>query len=113
MAKFVNEEKKCVAEGEQVFINQTPQCLSVMTGIAFNKDGDYSVSVHDGRIIVTEEHVRHAYWIKKMTVKSCVGFDVYEPRWYCSCCKEKYEPSFAQICKYCYVCGAKMDGDEE
>lgn len=59
---------------------------------------------------VEAEPVRHAYWIKKMTVKLCVGFDVYEPHWYCSCCKEKYEPSFAQICKYCYVCGAKMDG---
>lgn len=72
MAEFVGEEKRCIAEGEQVFINQTSQCLSITTGISFNRDGDYFVSVHGGRVIVTEEPVGHG-----KPCDDCQEFDCY------------------------------------
>ena len=108
MVKFVNEEKRCIAEGEQVFINQTSQHLSVMTGIAFNKDGDYSISVHEGRTIVTEELARHGKWIRDAESDcgiSCpfCGIPASDFCYSRDYIDLEYEPN------YCPNCGAKMD----
>ena len=103
MAKFVNKEKSVVDEGEQVFINQTPQCLNVMMGIVFNRNGDYSVSVHEGRIIVTESLVRHGKWVEGKSDGHVI----------CSKCKNDFDwNSEAQYFDYCPHCGARMVEDE-
>ena len=52
---FFNSENKAVAVGEEIiFENRTESPFAVMHGIAFNEDGEYSVSVKNKRIIVTK-----------------------------------------------------------
>lgn len=52
---FFNGESKAVAVGEEIiFENRTESPFTVVNGIAFNEDGEYSVSVKNKRIIVTK-----------------------------------------------------------
>ena len=53
--KYIETESKIVAPGEKVLINN--QCKSpveIAAGVVFQEDGDYIVSVHEGKIIVSE-----------------------------------------------------------
>lgn len=53
--KYIKTESKIVAPGEKVLINN--QCKSpveIAAGVVFQEDGDYIVSVHEGKITVSE-----------------------------------------------------------
>ena len=53
---FFNSMNKAVAVGEKIiFENRTESPFTVTHGIAFNEDGEYSVSVKNKRIIVTKK----------------------------------------------------------
>ena len=57
--------------------------------------------------------VRHAYWVKRMENGVGRGYEVHTPIWSCSDCGRDYDPASCSIIKYCYICGAKMDGGKE
>lgn len=59
------------------------------------------------------EPVRHAYWVKRMEHGVGRGYEVHTPVWSCSDCGRDYDPASCSIIKYCYICGAKMDGGQE
>lgn len=54
--------------------------------------------------------VRHAYWVKRMEHGVGRGYENHTPIWSCSDCGRDYDPASCSIIKYCYICGAKMDG---
>ena len=59
------------------------------------------------------EPVRHAYWVKRMEYGVGRGYEVHTPIWSCSDCGRDYDPASCSIIKYCYICGAKMDGGQD
>lgn len=59
------------------------------------------------------EPVRHAYWVKRMEHGVGRGYEVHTPIWSCSDCGRDYDPASCSIIKYCYNCGAKMDGGQD
>lgn len=59
------------------------------------------------------EPVKHAYWVKRMEHGVGKGYEAYTPIWSCSNCGRDYDPASCSIIKYCYICGAKMDGGQE
>lgn len=59
------------------------------------------------------EPVRHAYWVKRMEERKGNGYEAFTPVWSCSDCGKDYDPTTCSIIKYCYECGAKMDGGQD
>lgn len=59
------------------------------------------------------EPIRHAYWVKRMEHGVGRGYEVHTPIWSCSDCGRDYDPASCSIIKYCYICGAKMDGGQD
>lgn len=59
------------------------------------------------------EPVRHAYWVKRIEHGVGRGYEVYTPIWSCSDCGRDYNPASCSSIKYCYICGAKMDGGQD
>lgn len=56
------------------------------------------------------EPVRHAHWVKRMEERKGNGYEAFTPVWSCSDCGKDYDPATCSIIKYCFECGAKMDG---
>ena len=53
--KYIETESKIIASGEKVLIeNQCKSPVEIAAGVVFQEDGDYIVSVHGGKIIVSK-----------------------------------------------------------
>ena len=53
-------------------------------------------------------------WIKRTRIYESGTCTSYDPEWFCSECRTKYDPYFAfNRVKFCYVCGADMRGEKE
>lgn len=72
---------------------------------------DYEIVEHSPAADV--EPVRHAYWVKRMEERKGRGYKAHTPVWSCSHCGKDYDPATCSIIKYCFECGAKMDGGQE
>lgn len=54
MAEFVDAKEKYIKSGDLIEIkNNGVYPFEISTGIVFKKDGEYHVSVHNGKIIIT------------------------------------------------------------
>ena len=62
---------------------------------------------------VEAEPVRHAHLEKRMEEKTGKDYRAFTPVWNCSNCKTDYDSAAGAIVKYCYVCGAKLDGGQD
>jgi hypothetical protein len=54
MSEYIGGQPLVIDEGEEIpiFCNESPQPISVGTGLIFHEDGEYLVSVHGKKIIV-------------------------------------------------------------
>ncbi len=52
-------------------------------------------------------------WIRRFeTIEDENGIE-YNPHCKCSECGTEYEPYFTRVVKYCYRCGARMEGEQD
>ena len=104
--------------GVYIKLNQTPFPLPYGHRISILSDGHayYEDMVNPcvdlGEAIPAADvvEVKRAYWVKRMEHGVGKGYELYTPIWSCSNCGRDYDPASCSIVKYCYICGAKMEG---
>lgn len=111
MPEYINDKPKAISPGEPIMIdNQCESPFEVSAGLVFRADGDYFVSVRDGKITVRgsgEPPGRRGRWIRVQWVKD---EDWQEGGYWILRCSECVMP-YHNSTPYCPHCGAKMDAE--
>lgn len=103
MAEYIDNGSIAVKSGDVLPLEVTNKCdnlFSVGTGLIFNADGQYLVTVCGRKIIVEKStKIVHARWID--LDDDCLCSACGAPWWYKENCTDKF--------RFCPNCGAKMD----
>lgn len=95
------------------YIEREAAIVRATKGLADDFDA-YDVKVNLQAIPAADvTEVRHAHWVKRMEDGRGNGYEAFTPVWSCSDCGKDYDPATCSIIKYCFECGAKMDGGQE
>lgn len=99
MAEYIDNGSIAVKSGEVLPLEVTNKCdnpFSVGTGLIFNEDGQYLVTVYGRKIIVEKfSKVKHSKWDNTCSCENCG-------------CQPWYSGDIHSM-NYCPKCGAKMD----
>ena len=93
----------CKEAKSQKWIGRAEQALMTFNGCIMRID----------TIPTIEPGIKTGKWIIEIEEEHTEKYDARIPHWFCSCCRTEYDPYFATRVNYCYVCGAKMEVEND